>query len=124
MDAKKKGMSKGCMIALIVGLVIVFVVIALGIVCYIYKDEIVEIGLNKMTGTIATEMKENLPEGVTAEDVDKLMDEFKQAYKDKKIDQTEIQEISTMVKNMLDDKTIDQEEGRKFMETVRKAIDE
>jgi tRNA C32,U32 (ribose-2'-O)-methylase TrmJ len=124
MAEAKGGLSKGCIIAL--GIVGVFVIlaIALAIVCYVYKDEIIELGLSKLTDSVATEIKKDLPEDVTAADVDSLVAEFKQAYKDKKVDQTEIQRLSVMFQEMLKDKEVDQEEGRKFMDEMRKVIEE
>lgn len=128
MTEQKKGMSKGCLIALIAAAIIVLIVVAVAIVGYIYKDkikdEIVEIGLSKLTETVTVEIKKNLPEGVTADDVDDLLVEFKQAFKDAKIDQQEIQRLSVLLRESLDDKKIDQDEARKFMEELRKAIDE
>ena len=123
--AEQKGkMSRGCLIALIVAAIIALLLIIIGIVCYVYQDEIIELGLNKLTATIASEIKTDLPPDVTAADVDSLMGEFNQAYKDKKINQYEIQELSTMFQRMLQDKKIDQEEGKEFMKEIRKVIDE
>ena len=82
MTEQKKGMSKGCLIALIAAAIIVLIVVTVAIVGYIYKDKIVEVGLSKLTETVAVEIKKNLPEGVTADDVDDLLTEFKQAFKD------------------------------------------
>ncbi len=118
----KKGMSKGCMIALIIGLVILFIIIALGVVCYVYKDELVQMGLNKMTEKIVTDIKANLPEGITAEDVDKTVDDFTKAFKDGKIDKAEIQSISNLIQKAYEDKKIDQDEGRKILEEFKKAV--
>lgn len=124
MADEKKGMSKGCMIALIVGLIILFIIIALGVVCYVYKDELVEMGLTKMTDTIVTEIKADLPEGVTEADVDEAVEKFKQAFKDGKIDQNEVQKISTIIQTALEDKKIDQDEGSKILEVMKKAVTE
>jgi hypothetical protein len=124
MAEQKKGMSKGCLIALIVVAIIAVVVVAIAIVGYVYKDEIVEMGLNKLTETVAVEIKNNLPEGVTAEDVDNLLAEFKQAYADAKIDQEEIQRLSVLLRESFEDKKIDQDEAKRFMEEIRKSIDE
>lgn len=120
----KGGLSKGCIIALGVVGVIAILAIALAIVCYVYKDEIIELGLSKLTDSVAAEIKNNLPEGVTAAEVDSLVVEFKQAYRDKKVDQTEIQRLSVMFQEMLKDKEVDKDEGRKFLEELVKVIEE
>jgi hypothetical protein len=123
-EGKKKGMSKGCMISLIVGLIILFIIIALSVVCWVYKDELVEMGLTKMTETIVTEVKANLPEGVTSEDVDRIMDDFTKAFKEGRVDQSELQNLSTMLQEAFKDKKIDQDEGKKLLEELKKAIED
>ncbi|MBN2227913.1 MAG: hypothetical protein JW763_11205 [candidate division Zixibacteria bacterium] len=91
---QKKGMSKGCLISLIVVGIIGVVIIALGIVCYVYKDEIIAAGLSKMTEGLGNAIIENLPEGVTEDEVRTLMDDFTAAFKEGKINETEMQELS------------------------------
>lgn len=120
---KKKGMSKGCLILLIVGIILVVLVVSMSVVCYVYKDDLVEMGLNKMTDTIVTEIKTNLPEGISEAEVDKVVDEFKVAFKEGKIDQAEIQHISTLLQTALEDKEINEDEGREILETFKKAIE-
>ncbi len=115
-------MSKGCLIAMIIGLILIFIIIALSVVCYVYKDELVEMGLTKMTETIVTEVKANLPEGVTAEDVDRTMDDFTKAFKEGKVDQGELQHLSSLLQQAFEDKQIDQDEGKKILEELKKAI--
>jgi actin-like ATPase involved in cell morphogenesis len=123
MTEQKKGMSKGCLVLLIIGIILVVIVVAMSVVCYVYKDDLVEMGLNKMTETIVTELKANLPDGISEEEVDKVVEEFKVAFKEGKIDQGEIQQISTLLQSALEDKEIDEEEGRKILETFKKAIE-
>ncbi len=122
MAEEKKGMSKGCLIALIVGLVILFIVVAAGVVCYVYRDELGDMFLNKMTDKIVVDIKANLPEGVTAEDVENTVNDFKKAFKEGKIDQAEIQKISETVQKALEDKKIDQEEGKEILKELKEAV--
>ncbi|UCD17762.1 MAG: hypothetical protein JSV44_02335 [Candidatus Zixiibacteriota bacterium] len=124
MTEQKRGMSKGCLIGLIVVGVIAVVVIAMAIVCYVYKDELIDAGLTKMTDALAESIIENLPEGVSEDDVRTLMTEFKQAFKEGKISQEEIQEISGRFQKIAKQEEISQEESREIMEMIRRAIDE
>jgi ABC-type transport system involved in cytochrome bd biosynthesis fused ATPase/permease subunit len=119
----KKGMSKGCLIALIICAIIAVIIIAMAVVCYVYKDELIEAGLNKMTETLSAEIIKDLPEGVTETDVNGLMDEFKQAIKEQKVDQFELQGLSATFQQIMDDKVITQDEAKEILDDIREAID-
>ena len=119
----KKGMSKGCLIALIICAIIAVIIIAMAVVCYVYKDELIEAGLNTMTETLSAEIVKDLPEGVTELDVNNLMTEFKQAIKEQKVDQFELQNLSSTFQQIMDDKVITKEEGKKILDQIREAID-
>ena len=118
---QKGGMSRGCMVTLIVVGVIAVLVIASLLICYIYREEIVELGLTKLADTVAMEAKNNLPEGVTAEDIDNALDEFKKAFKEKKIDTEEIQSLSMMFQDIMKDKEVDADEVEEFIDEIKKA---
>jgi hypothetical protein len=123
MTEQKKKMSKGCMIALISGLVILVLLIGLAVVCYIYKDKIIEAGLNGMVTRVAEEIKKDLPEGVTAQDIDQLVEDFKQASRDKQIHADQVKELSTMLSGFLTDKKIDHKEAEEFIAKLQEIID-
>lgn len=124
MTEERKKMSKGCMVALIiVGALIVIFIISM-IVCYIYKDELVGFGLDKMTEAASTEIKKDLPEGYTADGVDSLMAEFKIAFKEEKINQNELQEISSSLQDIVKPGNYTPDKGKEFLQLMRSAIDE
>jgi len=120
---EKKGMSKGCMIALIVAGVIAVIIIALGIVCYVYQDQLVEWGMEKSLGMISAEMKANLPEGITEDDIDNAINKFKQMIKDKKIETTEIQTLAVKIQEVMEDKKLDTSEVREIFEDLKDIVD-
>jgi len=124
MAEEKKGMSKGCLVGLIVLGVLAVLIIVTGIVCYIYKDELIEMGLNKVTESVATELKANLPEGVSAEEVDQVMDKFKTSLKEGKIDDAELQSISMSFQNAYEDKKIDQKEAEDLYDQIKKIVED
>ncbi len=122
MAEQKKGMSKGCLILLIIGIILVVIVVALSIVCYVYKDDLVDMGLNKVTDSVVTEIKGNLPEGVTDIEVDNIVDEFKTAFREGKVDKNEIQYIGSLIQTSMEDKEISEDEGRKILDAFKEAI--
>ena len=80
---QKKGMSKGCLIGLIIiGILAVFILV-LGTLAYFYWEDIANWGLEKTTEMIAMEIKANLPAEYSEQDVDELFDKLTQALKNK-----------------------------------------
>ena len=75
-DARKGGLSKGCIVGLIVAAVLLVIVIAIVALIWVYKDEAVKMG----TATIATEMKQIVvrapDEGVDSVQVNRIADAF------------------------------------------------
>ncbi len=123
MSNQKGAMSRGCMVALIVVGIIVVLVAASMVVCYVYRDDIVKIGLTKLAETVAAEAKKDLPADMTAEDVDKAVEDFQKAFDEKKIDTEEIQSLSLMFQDIMKDQVVDSTEARMFVEEIRKAAE-
>lgn len=120
---QKGAMSRGCMVALIVVGIIVVLVAASMVVCYVYRDDIVKIGLTKLAETVASEAKKDLPADMTAADVDKAVEDFQKAFDEKKIDTDEIQSLSLMFQDIMKDQVVDSTEARMFVEGIRKAAE-
>ncbi len=117
-------MSKGCMVALIiVGAMIVLLAITM-IVCYVYRDELVGYGVGKMTEAASTQIKKDLPEGYTDAGVDSVMVDFRTAFKEKKIDANEMQEISNKLQDIMKEGNYTPEKGKEFLELLKKSMEE
>ena len=119
----KKGMSRGCLVGLIVVGVLAIIVIGAGIVCYVYQDELLEFGLEKSTDMIALEIKANLPEEYTEAEIDELFDKFRQAIKNKEINPDTIQKLMMQFQSYVEDKKIDVDEARKLVEEIKELLD-
>ncbi|MCP4705866.1 MAG: hypothetical protein GY865_14800 [candidate division Zixibacteria bacterium] len=119
----KKGMSKGCLIGLVVVGILAIIVIGSGIVCYVYQDELLEYGLDKSTDMIALEIKANLPEEFTEAEIDELFDKLKQAIKNKEINPESIQKLVMQFQSYLEDQKIDMDEARKLIEEIKETIE-
>ncbi len=124
MTEPKKGMSKGCLITLIVASVILVLVVAMSVVCYVKRDTILEWSISKMIDTARMDILNDLPEGYTADDVNKICDNFKTALAEKKVDANEVRNIATMFQEILKDKKIDKDEAKTFLEELKKATGE
>jgi hypothetical protein len=124
MSEGRKGLSKGCIIALAVvgGLIVIFV--ALTILCIKNPDRLIEFGLKAVTA----EMKENLPDEYTPEDVDRLIEDFVQGVRDEKVDSFEIEKIMQLGRDIASGQDLDKEELKEmigeFLEEMQKAVED
>lgn len=119
MSEQKKGMSRGCLITLVVFAVILVIVIAMSIVCYIKKDSIMEWGVLQISSQLQREIVADLPEGVTKEEVDSVFTQFNQAVKDKRVDPTDLQSLTVMIQEIMKDKKVDHEESMRFLNAMK-----
>lgn len=77
-NPESKGMSKGCLVALIVGGIIV-VLLAIGLTtCWIYKDDLVKMGGATLINGFKTELATHEYEGVDTVQFNALADAFVQ----------------------------------------------
>ncbi len=121
MSEPKKGMSRGCLITLVVFAVILVIVIAMSIVCYVKKDSIMEWGVLQISSQLQREIVADLPEGVTKEEVDSVFTQFNQAVKDKRVDPTDMQSLTVMIQEIMKDKKVDHEESLRFLNAMKEA---
>jgi len=78
-NTQSKGMSKGCLIGLIVGGILV-VIIAIGLTtCWIYKDDLVKMGGATLVNGLKAELATNEYESVDTVQFNAIADAFLQA---------------------------------------------
>lgn len=121
MSEPKKGMSRGCLIALVVFAVILVIVIAMSIVCYVKRDSIMEWGVLQISDQMQREITADPPEGITKEEVDSVFNQFNQAVKEKKVDPADMQSLTVMIQEIMKDKKVDHEEALRFMNAMKEA---
>jgi|WetSurMetagenome_2_1015567.scaffolds.fasta_scaffold157483_3 hypothetical protein len=122
MSGENKGMSKGCMIVLVIVSSIILLIIALSIVCYVKKDSILEWGLVKMTTETEAQVVAAPPDSVTAEQIHSITANFTQKLKDKKINTAELSRLALFYQEIWKDKKIDTAEGRLFLKELEKFV--
>ncbi|MCB2202092.1 hypothetical protein KQH51_04610 [bacterium] len=74
--AEGKGMSKGCMVALVVAGAILVLIIASVVVCYIYMDDLAKTTMNNYVPRVKTLVAEQPPAGLDTAQFNALTDEF------------------------------------------------
>jgi hypothetical protein len=119
-EEQKKGMSKGCMVALIIVGIIAVIVIAAGIVCYIYKDEIIQKSMQAMVGVMSDELKANLPPDISEEEADQTLNRFNEAVRNNEVKPAQLQQLAVMFQGMMEDKKLDTAESRQLINELRK----
>jgi flagellar basal body-associated protein FliL len=107
---QKKGMSKGCLIGLIVAAVIVVIIIIAGITCYLYKDDLAKMGVVTVINGFKTEMANDPVEGVDTVQFNALTDAFITKFNEEKIDYEKYADFFQQIQVMMTDKKLDAEE--------------
>jgi len=72
----KKGMSKGCLIGLIIVGVIVVIIIVGGVVCWVYKEDLAKMGAVTVVSQMKTQLAHDAPDGVDTTSFNALADGF------------------------------------------------
>jgi len=112
----KKGMSKGCMVALIVVGVLVLMVIIAGSICYMKKDELMKAGIRMMVNPIQHELMDNPVEGVDTVVVNCVADAFLAKLETSEIEMERYGHFVQMVQGLMEDKVIDADEADQFVQ--------
>lgn len=118
MQTSKKGMSKGCLVALIVvGVLIVMVVVA-GIVCYAKKDELLRSGAVLTINEIKTQLAEKPAEGVDTVQVNRMADAFVERLRQQEVDLEQYGLFMQQMQAILQDEKVDSAEVRHFRDAM------
>jgi hypothetical protein len=113
---KKKGMSKGCLVALIVGIVLVVIVVGSGLICWLKKDAIMKASTAAMVEAISTELTEQPVEGVDTVVVNRVTDAFvERLNQDEKMDLQRFQSFAQEIQIIMSDKKVDADEADHFV---------
>ena len=110
-NAPSKGMSKGCLIGLIVGGVIVLL-LAIGLVtCWIYKDDLAKMGGATLVNGLKAELAKHQYEDVDTVQFNAIADAFlEQQNQDEQLDFQAYGMFMQSLQNVMTDKKFDAEE--------------
>ncbi len=121
MEEQKKGMSKGCLIALVIAGIVLVIAVALSVVCYMKRDKIMEWSIIKMMETTQKDILANLPDGMTEDDAKRMIANFETAVKEKKVSPQALQNIAYTYQEIYKDKKLNKDEAGLLLEELRKA---
>ncbi len=112
----KKGMSKGCMVGLIVGGVLVLLVIVAGVTCYMKKDDLFKFGAVAIVEQIKQSALNNPQSGVDAEMLESLSDKFAELLNNAdSVDYDQVGLFVQTIQNLAADEVVDSVEAKQFM---------
>ncbi|MCK4606569.1 MAG: hypothetical protein KAU35_04645 [candidate division Zixibacteria bacterium] len=115
---KKKGMSKGCMIALIVVGVLAVLVIVAGVVCYVKKDALMKAGGVTMVNSIQKELVDNPVEGVDTVQVNRVSEAFVQKLNEEELDMQRYGVFAQEIQGIMSDQVIEAAEIERFVQAM------
>jgi len=114
--------SKGCTIALIIAGILVVIAIAVLILVYIYRDELMQAGADTMINLAEKELKINIPEGYSEESISALMAEFRSKVHEGSIPREKLQLIIVNFQGAIEDRNIAPEEGAQLLSLIEEAL--
>ncbi len=116
---KKKGMSKGCLIGLIIVGAIVVIIIIGGITCWIYKDDLAKMGATTAINGLKQELIQNQVDGVDTTQFNALADAFvTRLGEDETLDLQKYGLFMQSIQNILGDQDIDQYDVKVVMDAM------
>lgn len=108
----RQGMSKGCLISMIVVGIIIVLIIAAGLVCYIYREDIVKAGTVTTLNAIKGQVDKEPPPGVDTAQFNAMTQDFitRLNADTAKVDMMKFQALMTTIRTVMDDKMVDSAE--------------
>ncbi len=92
-EAPKKGMSKGCLAGLIVGIGLVVIVVSLGASCYVCPGWWANLGVATTVGSVKVDLAENPVEGVDTVQFNSVADAFLAKFDSVEVDFVKYQAV-------------------------------
>ncbi len=111
-------MSKGCLVGLIVGLVLLVLVVGAGLVCWYKKDAFLKAGTVTMVNSITNELTNNPVEGVDTVLVNQVAAAFIAKTEESEVDLQQFGQFAQDIQRLMNDKVIDADEADQFIDMM------
>lgn len=115
---QKKGLSKGCLIGLIVAGVVLVMIIIAAVVVYVYKDDIARFGANTVVTSIQDQVAQNPIPGIDSAGFADVCGAFSEKLKTEPVDGIKYQAFFQKVQAIIADKKVDSLEAIMFMDAA------
>ena len=118
-NAQKKGMSKGCLVGIIIAAVIIVIIIIGIALIYFYKDDIGKFGAVTVAQGIKTELAENPVEGIDSTRVNAVVDAFVTKVNEEEADNlVTLSAFMQTVQTVISDQKVDSAEVELAMDAM------
>jgi hypothetical protein len=122
----RKGMSKGCRIALIIFGILLLLVIAVIVLSYVFCSQIQDFVIEKAVNSAEEAVLRDLPAGFDEQEVKSTFREFKEALKSGALQDEEnaerLQKLVHEVQYALSDEEIDKEELERILGLMKQIV--
>lgn len=115
---EKKGMSKGCLVGLIVLGVLIVVIAVLGVVCYMNQDSIMKFGVNTMIAEVKTQLANSPNPAMDTTAFNAIADEFSRKMDAGEVDMQKMGSLAQVVQGIIEDKVVDSVEVMAFVDAM------
>ncbi|PWB72590.1 hypothetical protein C3F09_06385 [candidate division GN15 bacterium] len=120
----KKGMSKGCLVALIIAIALLVIVIALSITCYLKRDAVIKWGTQSALTMVKTQLSKTPVAGVNTEKFGAIVDSFLTRIETEPLDYARYQPFVPILQKVGGDKKIEKGEIAELVDAFVKYYPE
>jgi hypothetical protein len=106
-EVQRKGMSKGCLVSLIVAGVLLVIIVALAVTCYVKREDLARFGAVSIVNDLKGKLIKTPVQGVDTVKFDALADAFVSKLNSSKLSMEEVAKFLTKVQPATVDRTID-----------------
>ena len=117
-EVQRRGMSKGCLIALIVVGALVLLLVIAGITCYVKRDDLARYGAATLVNGIKTQLNEKPPEGLDTTQVNAMADAFLEKLNESEIDYNQYGRFMQSIQSIPADEKVDSAEVEVFIQAM------
>lgn len=115
---QKKGMSKGCLVGLIVAGILLVMVIVAAVVLWMNKDDVVKFGATAAVSMIQKQVTETPPDGIDVAAFAAVCNAFNERIKAEPLDVDKLTPLINQIQTIPTDSKVDSAEAVMFLEAI------
>lgn len=107
---ERRGLSKGCLVGLIVAGVLLTLIIILAVTCYVKRDDLARWGTKTVVDGLKTELRTNAASGINTEQFVTLADSFLVRLNSGQVPTEKLASLMQVAQNVISDRKFDSAE--------------
>lgn len=117
-EIRKQGLSKGCLVGLIVAGALLVLFIVIGVTCYFKRDDLMRFGVAQLMNSVKIEVAKQQFTGVDSADFDRVTDAFVVKLNNSEMQYQPYQKFMTVLQSVSADKKIDSAEVYQLIDAM------